>query len=269
MKQEYPTHLKLAATLSDIEPEADSNNSDQDGIVSDFTTTVESLEEVVALIDEEEELMESKFKKMDEQDGIHTAYSKLYKVSEKHEKFYRLATRKLSEVELEREELSTKVDEANQTIKALRFENNFLAKKTKKLGVELSQVKAQLKRTSSAKLDEMLNVQKPASNKTSLGYDHSLSSCNTSSNALNRVNFCSPDNNDNSEVTNPKIEYVNEDKSDKGKSILGAPPKVGKKETKQNNHRSTNKKSQPKKPHFYHYCGASGHTRPNCYKWLV
>ena len=189
MKQEYPTHLKLAATLSDIEPEADSNNSDQDGIVSDFTTTVESLEEVVALIDKEEELMESKFKKMDEQDGIHTAYSKLYKVSEKHEKFYRLATRKLSEVELEREELSTKVDEANQTIKALRFENNFLAKKTKKLGVELSQVRAQLKRTSSAKLDEMLNVQKPASNKTSLGYDHSLSSCNTSSNALNRVIF--------------------------------------------------------------------------------
>ena len=189
MKQEYPTHLKLAATLSDIEPEADSNNSDQDGIVSDFTTTVESLEEVVALIDKEEELMESKFKKMDEQDGIHTAYSKLYKVSEKHEKFYRLATRKLGEVELEREELSTKVDEANQTIKALRFENNFLAKKTKKLGVELSQVKAQLKRTSSAKLDEMLNVQKPASDKTSLGYDHSLSSYNTSSNALNRVIF--------------------------------------------------------------------------------
>ena len=189
MKQEYPTHLKLAATLSDIEPEADSNNSDQDGIVSDFTTTIESLEEVVALIDEEEELMELKFKKMDEQDGIHTAYSKLYKVSEKHEKFYRLATRKLSEVELEREELSTKVDEANQTIKALRFENNFLTKKTKKLGVELSQVRAQLKRTSSAKLDEMLNVQKSASDKTSLGYDHSLSSCNTSSNALNRVIF--------------------------------------------------------------------------------
>ena len=44
--------------------------------------------------------MESKFEKMDEQDNIHTAYSKLYKVSEKREKFYRLATRKLSEVEL-------------------------------------------------------------------------------------------------------------------------------------------------------------------------
>ena len=71
--------------------------------------------------------MESKFKKMGEQDDIHTAYEKLYKVSEKHEKLYRLSTKKLSDVELEQEEIFTKFDEANQTIGALRFENNFLA----------------------------------------------------------------------------------------------------------------------------------------------
>ena len=86
--------------------------------------------------------MESKFEKMDKQENIHTAYSKLYKVSEKHEKFYRLATRKLSEVELEQKELSTKVDEANQTIRALWFENNFLAEKSKKLDAKLFQVRA-------------------------------------------------------------------------------------------------------------------------------
>ena len=57
--------------------------------------------------------MESKFEKMDDQDDIHIAYAKLYKVSKKHEKLYRLAERKLSEVELEREEVSTKVDKAN------------------------------------------------------------------------------------------------------------------------------------------------------------
>ena len=45
----------------------------------------------------------------------------------------------------------------------LRFENNFLAKKTKNLEVELFQVRAQLERTSIAKLDEMLNLQKSAS----------------------------------------------------------------------------------------------------------
>ena len=58
-------------------------------------------------------------------------------------------------MELDREEFSTKFDEANQTIGALRFENNFVAEKTKKLEVELFQV---LERTSSAKLDEMLNL---------------------------------------------------------------------------------------------------------------
>ena len=77
---------------------------------------------------------------------------------------YKLASKKLSDVELEREELSTKVDKANQTIGALSFENNFLAKKTKKLEAELFQVRAQLERTSSAKLDEMLSLQKSASN---------------------------------------------------------------------------------------------------------
>ena len=61
-------------------------------------------------------------------------------------------------MELEWEELSTKGDEANQTIRALLFENNFQTEKTKKLEAELFQVRAQLERTSSAKLDEMLNI---------------------------------------------------------------------------------------------------------------
>ena len=80
MKQECPRYLKsigkskaLAATLSDTKLEVNSDESDQDGIVSAFTATVESSEEVVDLIDEEEELIESKFEKMDDQDDIHTA----------------------------------------------------------------------------------------------------------------------------------------------------------------------------------------------------
>ena len=49
-------------------------------------------------------------------------------------------------------------DKANQTIGVLRFENNFLAEKNKKLKAKLFQVRAQLERTLSAKLDEMLNL---------------------------------------------------------------------------------------------------------------
>ena len=145
MKQRCPTYLKsiskskaLATTLSDIELEVDFDKSDQYEIVSAFTAIVESFKEVVDLIDEEEELIESKFEKMDDQDDIYTTYTKLYKVSKKHEKLYRLATRKLSEVELEREKISTKVDKANQTIGALRSKNNLLVEKTKKVDAKLS-----------------------------------------------------------------------------------------------------------------------------------
>ena len=61
---------------------------------------------------------------------------------------------------LDQEKISTMFDKGNQTIGALKFENNFLAEKTKKLEVELFQVRAQLERTLSAKLDKMLNLQK-------------------------------------------------------------------------------------------------------------
>ena len=169
MKHECPIYLKsigkskpLAATLSDIEPKDDSDNKD-DGILNAFIVTVNPTDGIVEDVVEEEEFVESKFKKMDDQNDIHTAYEKLYKLSKKHEKLYRLTTKKLNDVELDREELSTKFDEANHTIGALRFENNFLAEKTKKLEMELFQVRARLERTSSAKLDEMLSLQKSAS----------------------------------------------------------------------------------------------------------
>ena len=122
MKHECPMYLKsigkskaLAATLSNIEPEEDSDNED-DGILNAFTATVNPTDGIVKDVDKEEELVESKFEKMDDQDDIYTTYEKLYKVVEKHEKLYRLATKKLSDVELDREELSTKFEEANQTI---------------------------------------------------------------------------------------------------------------------------------------------------------
>ena len=44
--------------------------------------------------------------------------------------------RKLSEVDLEREELSTKVDEANKIIGVVKFENNLLVEKTEKLNAK-------------------------------------------------------------------------------------------------------------------------------------
>ena len=146
MKQECPTYLKsigkskaLTTTLGNTEPEDDFDNED-DGILNAFTATINPTNRIIKDVDEEEELIESKFEKMDDQNDIHTACEKLYKLFKKYEKFYRLTTKKLSDVELDYEELSTKFDKTNQTIGALRFENNFLAEKTKKFEAELFQV---------------------------------------------------------------------------------------------------------------------------------
>jgi len=98
-----------------------------------------------------------------------------------------------------------------------------------------------------------------------LGYD--FSSPNTTSSSI--TVFVSLADNVNSENNKSKIETASEN-IDKGKFILGASPKVEKKETKNpRNKKDNNKKSQPKKPHFCHHCGVSGLTHPNCYKWLV
>ena len=221
-----------------------------------FTATVNPTERNVEDVDEEEEFVESKFEKMDEQDDIHTAYAKLYKVLEKHEKMYRLTTKKLSDVELEPEVFSTMFDEANQTIRALRFENNFLAEKTKKLEAKLFQVKAQLERTSSAKLDEILNIQKSASDRTGLRYDISSSSIASASTTV----FVPPTNNVKIENNDVKTELASEN-LDKGKSILGAPLKLDKKEVKNPRDKKANsQKPKKKKQHLCHHYGIADHT---------
>ena len=202
---------------------------------------------------------------MDDQDDIHTAYEKMYKLSEKHEKLYRLATKKLSDVELDHEELSTKFDEANQTIGALRFENNFLAEKTKKLEAKLFQVRAQMERASSAKLDEMLSIQKSTFDHTGLGYDFSSSNNASTSTTI----FVTPANNIKIENNNVETELASEN-LDKRKSILGAPPKLEKKNAKYPKaKKATSQKPKQKKQHLCYHCGIAGHTQPNCYKWLV
>ena len=109
----------------------------------------------------------------------------------------------------------------------MRFKNNFLAERTKKLEAELFQVRAQLERTSSAKLNEMLNLQKSASDRTSLGYGFSSSNTASTSTTV----FVPPSNNVEIENNDVKTDLVSE-KLDKGKSILGAPPKQDKKEAK-------------------------------------
>ena len=100
-----------------------------------------------------------------------------------------------------------------------------------------------------------------------MGYELSNSSHITSS---SKTIFVSPANNENLKKNETKTEIASENNLDKGKSILRAPPKIKKKETRNPmSNKAKNKKSQPKKSHFCLHYGASRHTRPNCYKWLA
>ena len=75
-----------------------------------------------------------------------------------------------------------------------------MAEKTKNLEAELFQVRAQLERTSIAKLDEMLSFQKYAFDRTDLGYDFSSPNIASSSTTM----FVSLANNVNSENNDVK-----------------------------------------------------------------
>ena len=107
----------------------------------------------------------------------------------------------------------------------------------------------------------MLRFQKSASDRTSLRYNFSSPNIASSSTTV----FVSPANNVESENNDVETALANEN-IDKGKSILGAPPKLDKKETKNPRAKKNNdQKSKQKKQHLCHHCGAIGHTRPNCY----
>ena len=65
VSQEHWKSKALVATLSDTELEDDFDNED-DGILNAFTATVDPTDGIAEDVIEDEELVESKFKKMDD-----------------------------------------------------------------------------------------------------------------------------------------------------------------------------------------------------------
>ena len=122
-----------------------------------------------------------------------------------------------------------------------------------------------MERTSSAKLDEMLSLQKSASNWT--GFWYGFSSSNIASTSI--TVFVPPANNVEIENNDVKTDLASKN-LDKDKSILGAPPKQDKKEAKNPGAKKANsQKSKQKKQHLCHHCRVANRTQPNCYKWLA
>ena len=108
----------------------------------------------------------------------------------------------------------------------------------------------------------MLSLQKSAFDRTGLRYDFSSPSVASTSTIV----FVPPTNNVETENNDVKNELASEN-IDNDKSILGASPKLDKKEIKNPRAKKGNSlKPKQKKQHFCHYCGIARLTRPNCYK---
>ena len=88
----------------------------------------------------------------------------------------------------------------------------------------------------------MLSIQKSTSDRTGLGYDHSSS--NTASSSI--TVFVPPANNVKIENNEIKTELASEN-IDNGKSILGAPPKLEKKDVKNPRAKKTNSQKPKQK----------------------
>ena len=89
---------------------------------------------------------------------LQEAYDKLCTEFIKSEKTSHLCRKEINEVKTEKADMLVKLDETPRLVETLVVENTSLEKKVKNLEVELSQARTQIKRMSSAKLDEVLSA---------------------------------------------------------------------------------------------------------------
>ena len=168
IKSECPTFLRskgkaMGDTLSDDEVSAHEFESNQKGNFMAFTSTV-----VVSEIETVDE--NSSDGELSENADLMEAYNTLCKIPVKDTMSVELGLKKINTLELEKKNLLLKLFDANELLNFVMIKNMSLLEKVKSLELELFVTREQIDRTSTSKLDEMLHVQKPVFDKTSLGF---------------------------------------------------------------------------------------------------
>ena len=143
-----------------------------------------------------------------------------------------------------------KLFDANELITVVKIENMSLIEKVKSLESELLVTREQIGRTSSSKLDNMLSVQKSASDKFGLGYVESgLSSVVIPTKFVPLVS-----------MPKPEVRVHNEE------VLATRKIRIDLSDTKPKKPNYPVGKKQHKSQWFCHFCGGAGHTRPNYFK---
>ena len=215
-----------AVILSDDEVSDHEPESDQEGNFIAFTATT-----VVSEIETANE--KSSDRELSENANLQEAYNKLCKIAAKDAMSVELGLKRINTLEQEKKNLLLKLFNANELLNSVKIENMALLEKVKSLELELSVAKEQIDRTSTSKLDDMLNVQKSVSDKTSLGFVDIGSS---------------------SVVNTPKFVPAS--------STSVVHPSV----SKPKNFNQSESKKNHKPQWFCHFYGGAGHTRPNCFR---
>ena len=236
----------MAVTFSDDEVSNYESGSDENENFIAFTATVIVEESVV--IDENPSDGE-----LSKNADLQETYSKLCKVAAKDSINVDLDLKKIASLKLDKKNLLLKLFDANELIDKVKTENMLLLDKVKNLELELTIAREQTNRSASFKLDHMLSIQKSPLDKISLSFEDSISMSKTHS--TNFVSSFEP----------PKSEIV------KPVEVTPSPRKimVDLTESKLKNPPFPKDKLHDRPLWVCHFCGKTGHIRPNCFKLQV
>ena len=253
LKSECPTFLRskgkaMAVTLSDDEVSDHESVSDQEGNFMAFTAT--------AVVSEIETVDENPSDgELSENADLQEAYNKLCKIATKDAMSVELELKMINTLEQEKKNLLLKLLDANELLNSIKIENMTLLEKVKSLEIELFVAREQIDRTSTSKLDDMLNVQNFVSDKIGLGFVEIGSSSVVNAHKFvlaSSTSFVHP--------------FVSEVKVRKEEVPASRRIRVDLSESKAKNPNQAGSKKNHKPQWFCHFCGGVGHTRPNCFK---
>ena len=165
-----------------------------------------------------------------------------------------LGLKKIVSLELDKKNLLVKLFDATELLDNVKTENMLLLDKVKNLEHELSIAREQSNRSASSKLDHILSVQKSPSDKTGLGFVESINVSIPNSTIFVPSSSSEPSV---SEVVKP-LEVT---------PLMKIRVKL--KESKPKQSTLSKDKSHDKPAWVCHFCGKSGHIRPNYYKLQV
>ena len=195
---------------------------------------------------------------LSEDADLQEAYNKLCKVATKDAMNVELGLKKIAYLELENKNLLVKLFDANDLLNNVKTENMLLLDKVKNLELELSVAREQTDRSVSSKLDHILSVQKSLSNKTGLGFVESIFVS-----APHSINFVP------SSTFEPFVSEAVKPSMSEAKPIEVTPSRKIRVDLHESKPKVLNlsKCNTHDKPGWIcHFCGKSGHIRPNCYK---